>query len=248
MVGIISVGLFGQPADMARINAFAGKHGLWVIDDAAQSLGSTRAGKRTGQMADMTATSFFPAKPLGCYGDGGAIFTDDDGLADIARSVRQHGIGKIPYQYERIGMTARMDTLQAAILLEKLKLFPDELAQRQHRADAYTNAFKTTLTPQALRKTQLQAGRNMRYSCLKALRAILCKHASKTRGIPTAIYYPKGIHEHPPYAGYPITQGGLAITEDLCQRILALPFHAWLDTASQDYIIDAVVDAIAIAA
>ena len=201
MVGIIAVGLFGQPADMARINAFAGKHGLWVIDDAAQSLGSTRAGKRTGQMADMTATSFFPAKPLGCYGDGGAIFTDDDGLADIARSVRQHGIGKMPYQYERIGMTARMDTLQAAILLEKLKLFPDELAQRQHRADAYTNAFKTTLTPQALPQNTTSSWAQYALLLPKGIARDTLQARLKTRGIPTAIYYPKGIHEHPPLCG-----------------------------------------------
>ena len=249
VVGIIPVGLFGQPADMARINAFAEKHGLWVIDDAAQSLGSTRDGKRAGQMADMTATSFFPAKPLGCYGDGGAIFTDDDTRADIARSARQHGMGKMRYQYERIGMTARMDTIQAAILLEKLKLFPDELKQRQRLADTYKNAFKSILTPQALPANATSSW--AQYAVLlppKNSGGISRENLQtrlKTQGIPTAIYYPKGIHEHPPYANYPITQGGLKITEDLCQRILALPFHAWLDNDSQDYIIGAVKDAIA---
>ena len=245
VVGIIPVGLFGQPADMARINAFAEKHGLWVIDDAAQSLGSRRDGKRSGQMAAMTATSFFPAKPLGCYGDGGAIFTDDDGLADIARSARQHGMGKMRYQYERIGMTARMDTIQAAILLEKLKLFPDELTQRQRRADTYTDAFKSILTPQALPANTTSSWAQYAVLLPKGISRENLQTRLKTHGIPTAIYYPKGIHEHPPYASYPITQGGLAITEDLCQRILALPFHAWLDNDSQDYIIGAVRDAIA---
>ena len=137
VVGIIGVGLFGQPADYPAIGAFAESEGLWVIDDAAQSFGASHNGIPVGQLAEITCTSFFPAKPLGCYGDGGAVFTDDDGQAEIMRSCRIHGMGKTRYENIRIGMTARLDTLQAAVLDAKMDIFDDELALRQQVADRY---------------------------------------------------------------------------------------------------------------
>ena len=244
VVGIMPVGLFGQAADMTTITHFADSHGLWVLDDAAQSIGAWRGGKTVGEMANMTATSFFPAKPLGCYGDGGAVFTDDDDLAEIARSARIHGMGKNRYQYDRIGMTARMDTMQAAVLLEKLTLFPDELRQRQLIAGRYNHALTGLVTPQ---KLDAEATSSWAQYCV-----LLPEHTDrnavqttlKQQGIPTAIYYTQGIHQHPPYAKYPIETGGLTVTAELCERILALPFHAWLDEATQDYIINGVMVAL----
>jgi dTDP-4-amino-4,6-dideoxygalactose transaminase len=137
IVGIIGVGLFGQPADYTAIGAFAAANGLWVIDDAAQSFGASWDGVPVGQLADLTCTSFFPAKPLGCYGDGGAVFTDDDDKAEIMRSCRIHGMGRTRYENIRIGMTARLDTMQAAVLDAKLDIFEDELARRQQVAERY---------------------------------------------------------------------------------------------------------------
>ena len=240
VVGVIAVGLFGQAADMATITDFADSHGLWVLDDAAQSLGAQRDGKVAGQMAKMTATSFFPAKPLGCYGDGGAVFTDDDELADITKSARVHGMGKNRYQYDRIGMTARMDTVQAAVLLEKLVIFPDELQRRQSLADRYHNGLSGLVTPQKLTNGATSSWAQYCVLLPNGTDRNAIQAALKEKGIPTVIYYTQGIHQHPPYAAYPIETGGLKVTAELCERILALPFHAWLDDATQDYIITGV--------
>ena len=240
VVGVIAVGLFGQAADMVTITDFADSHGLWVLDDAAQSLGAQRDGKVAGQMAKMTATSFFPAKPLGCYGDGGAVFTDDDELADITKSARVHGMGKNRYQYDRIGMTARMDTVQAAVLLEKLAIFPDELQRRQSLADRYHNGLSGLVTPQKLTNGATSSWAQYCVLLPNGADRNAIQAALKEKGIPTVIYYTQGIHQHPPYAAYPIETGGLKVTAELCERILALPFHAWLDDATQDYIITGV--------
>ena len=139
VVGVIGVGLFGQPADYTAIRRFAAAEGLWVMDDAAQSFGANLNNIRVGQLADITCTSFFPAKPLGCYGDGGAVFVDDDEKAEIMRSCRVHGMGKTRYDNIRIGMTARLDTIQAAVLDAKMDIFEDELEQRQQVADRYAD-------------------------------------------------------------------------------------------------------------
>ena len=139
VVGIMAVGLFGQPADMDALAALAEDRGVWLLDDAAQSFGANWRGRMVGSLADVTATSFFPAKPLGCYGDGGALFTDDDRIAEIAKSCRVHGQGRDKYENERIGMTGRMDTIQAAILLSKLTICHDELEALQKVADRYSD-------------------------------------------------------------------------------------------------------------
>ena len=146
MVGIMAVGLFGQPANLPAISEFAAKNGLWLLDDAAQSFGAKWAEKPVGQYGAVTATSFFPAKPLGCYGDGGALFTADDKIAEIARSCRIHGQGSDKYENIHIGMTARLDTMQAAILLAKLEIFDEELAARQQIADRYNKMLEDIVT------------------------------------------------------------------------------------------------------
>ena len=244
VVGIISVGLFGQPADYDAIKAFADSHGLWLIDDAAQSFGASWQGKAVGHLGAITATSFFPAKPLGCYGDGGAIFTDRDDFAEIMTSARIHGMGRMRYTHDRIGMTARLDSMQAAVLIEKLRLFAGELTARQGVADRYAEGLKDVV-----RVPQLVAGATSSWAQYvitlpqganrQAIQERLNQH-----GVPTAIYYPMGMHQQTPYAHYPVAEGGLPITEDLCHRVLALPMHPYLEIDTQSYIIEKVIEAV----
>ena len=244
VVGIISVGLFGQPADYDAIKAFADSHGLWLIDDAAQSFGASWQGKAVGHLGAITATSFFPAKPLGCYGDGGAIFTDRDDFAEIMTSARIHGMGRVRYTHDRIGMTARLDSMQAAVLIEKLRLFAGELTARQGVADRYAEGLKDVV-----RVPQLAAGATSSWAQYvitlpqganrQAIQERLNQH-----GVPTAIYYPMGMHQQTPYAHYPVAEGGLPITEDLCHRVLALPMHPYLEIDTQSYIIEKVIEAV----
>jgi dTDP-4-amino-4,6-dideoxygalactose transaminase len=244
VVGIISVGLFGQPADYDAIKAFADSHGLWLIDDAAQSFGASWQGKAVGHLGAITATSFFPAKPLGCYGDGGAIFTDRDDFAEIITSARIHGMGRVRYTHDRIGMTARLDSMQAAVLIEKLRLFAGELTARQGVADRYAEGLKDVV-----RVPQLAAGATSSWAQYvitlpqganrQAIQERLNQH-----GVPTAIYYPMGMHQQTPYAHYPVAEGDLPITEDLCHRVLALPMHPYLETDTQSYIIEKVIEAV----
>ncbi len=241
-VGIIPVGLFGQPANMDRINAFAEANGLWVMDDAAQSFGTEWNGIRTGRLGAITATSFFPAKPLGCYGDGGAVFTDDDDYAEIMRSARIHGMGRERYYHDRYGMTARMDTLQATILSEKLTIFAEELDLRQAVANRYNDGLGGAVETPAI---DARATSSWAQYCIRLAEGSdrgAVQAALKERGIPTAIYYPMGMHQQPPYARFPVAEGGLPVTADNCSRVLALPMHPYLDAETQQFIIDAVVE------
>ena len=241
-VGIIPVGLFGQPANMDRINAFAEANGLWVMDDAAQSFGTEWNGIRTGRLGAITATSFFPAKPLGCYGDGGAVFTDDDDYAEIMRSARIHGMGRERYYHDRYGMTARMDTLQATILSEKLTIFAEELDLRQAVANRYNDGLGGAVETPAI---DARATSSWAQYCIRLAEGSdrgAVQAALKERGIPTAIYYPMGMHQQPPYARFPVAEGGLPVTADNCSRVLALPMHPYLNAETQQFIIDAVVE------
>ena len=241
-VGIIPVGLFGQPANMDRINAFAEANGLWVMDDAAQSFGTEWNGIRTGRLGAITATSFFPAKPLGCYGDGGAVFTDDDDYAEIMRSARIHGMGRERYYHDRYGMTARMDTLQATILSEKLTIFAEELDLRQAVANRYNDGLGGAVETPAI---DARATSSWAQYCIRLAEGGdrgAVQAALKERGIPTAIYYPMGMHQQPPYARFPVAEGGLPVTADNCSRVLALPMHPYLNAETQQFIIDAVVE------
>jgi len=244
VVGIISVGLFGQPADYDAIKAFADSHGLWLIDDAAQSFGASWQGKAVGHLGAITATSFFPAKPLGCYGDGGAIFTDRDDFAEIMTSARIHGMGRVRYTHDRIGMTARLDSMQAAVLIEKLRLFAGELTARQSVADRYAEGLKDVVTVPQLAAGATSSWAQYVITLPQGANRQAIQERLNQHGVPTAIYYPMGIHQQTPYAHYPVAEGGLPITEDLCHRVLALPMHPYLETDTQSYIIEKVIEAV----
>lgn len=244
VVGIMCVGLFGQPADITRISAFADKHGLWMLDDAAQSFGSTWKGQQAGTLGRVTATSFFPAKPLGCYGDGGAVLTNDDSIAEIAVSCRVHGQGRDKYENERIGMTARLDTIQAAILLSKLSIFDDELAVRQQVADQYETLLggKVTTPLLAADATSSWAQYVIQLPDGTDRQAVQDRMGSKN--IPTAVYYPRPMHTQPPYLRYPVAQDGLSVTERLASSVLALPMHPYLTPEQQEQVADALMSSL----
>ncbi|MEX0591239.1 MAG: DegT/DnrJ/EryC1/StrS family aminotransferase [Xanthobacteraceae bacterium] len=241
---VIPVDLFGLPADFDVILKIAAAENIFVLDDAAQAFGATYKGRPLGTFGLATATSFFPAKPLGCYGDGGAIFTDDDALADVIRSLRVHGNGTDKYDNVRIGMTGRLDTIQAAVLLEKLKIFPDEIEARDRIARRYNEALgDIAIVPKASNEyTSVWAQYTIRLAPGKrdGLAAAL-----KAEGIPTAIYYPKPLHRQMAYRGFPSVDGGLAVSERLADEVISLPMHAYLDEPVQDRIIAAVRRALA---
>jgi dTDP-4-amino-4,6-dideoxygalactose transaminase len=241
---IIPVDLFGLPADHDAIAAIAATHRLLVLDDAAQAFGASYRGRRLGTMATATATSFFPAKPLGCYGDGGAVFTDDDALAARVKSIRFHGEGVDRSEAARIGITGRLDTIQAAILIEKLKIFPDEIEARNRVAARYSAALADiVIVPQiGDRSTSVWAQYTVRF---KPGRRDRVAAALKTEGIPTAIYYSKPLHRQPAYKHFPIADGGVPVSERLADEVLSLPMHAYLEPPVQDRIIDAVRRALA---
>ncbi len=243
-VGIISVGLFGQPADYDQIRAFADAHGMWLLDDAAQSYGASWHGKKVGHLGQITATSFFPAKPLGCYGDGGAVFTENAEFAEIMTSARIHGMGRERYSHDRIGMTARLDSMQAAVLIEKLKIFDEELDLRQAAAAYYHHALDGVVEVQKLDDGVTSSWAQYVVKLPYGTDRAAFQAALKDNGVPTAIYYPKGMHEQAPYVHYPVATGGLPVTEDCCTRVVALPMHPYLDNATQDRVIAAVKDAV----
>jgi dTDP-4-amino-4,6-dideoxygalactose transaminase len=248
---IIPVDLFGQPADHDAIAAIAAAHDLLILDDAAQSFGATYKGRQLGAVLPgakpgtvAAATSFFPAKPLGCYGDGGAVFTDDDDLAARIRSIRVHGEGVDKYDAARIGLAARLDTIQAAILLEKLKIFPQEIAARNQAAERYAAGLAgVTIVPRvAKERTSVWAQYTIR---LTPGRRDALAAALKQQGIPTAIYYAKPLHRQAAYRDYPVAEGGLPVSERLAEEVISLPMHAYLDDATQERIVAAVVRALA---
>lgn len=227
--GIIPVDLFGQPADYDAIQAIADEHGLWIMADGAQSFGASYKGRKVGNIGDMAITSFFPAKPLGCYGDGGAIFTNDDDLAAILKSLRVHGQGSDKYDNVRIGMNGRLDTIQAAILIEKLKIFPNELIARQKTADAYNAALKNMVSVPKVIDGATSAW--AQYTVLLPEHIDRSKLMSnlKEAGIPTMVYYVKPLHLQTAYKHYPTATGdALPICENLSERVLSLPMSGYV--------------------
>jgi dTDP-4-amino-4,6-dideoxygalactose transaminase len=236
---LMTVDLFGLPADYETINPVAEKLGLYVIDDAAQAFGADVKGRKLGTLAPVTTTSFFPAKPLGCYGDGGAVFTEDDTLADIICSLRNHGQGTDRYDNVRVGMTGRLDTIQAAVLIEKLRIFPEETVARERIARRYNAALADVVRVPHLSNehTCVWAQYTVRVSDGRrdALAAAL-----SAQGIPTAQYYPVPSHRQGAYRECPVADGGLPVTEKLAGEVISLPMHAYLDEATQDRIIGAV--------
>jgi dTDP-4-amino-4,6-dideoxygalactose transaminase len=237
--GVISVDLFGQPADYGEIEPFCAQHGLWLLSDAAQSFGATYRGRKVGTMGFATATSFFPAKPLGCYGDGGAIFTDDPELAAILRSLRVHGEGVDKYDNVRIGMNGRLDTIQAAVLIEKLKIFADEIAQRNVIAARYGAALADVAAIPRVPEGCQSIWAQYTIKVDPARRAGLID-SLKAQGIPTAIYYVKPVHRQPAYCAYPSAGNGLPVSEALAQQVISLPMHPYLAPDVQDRIVEAV--------
>jgi dTDP-4-amino-4,6-dideoxygalactose transaminase len=236
---VIPVDLFGQPADHAAISAIARTENLFVLDDAAQAFGATYHNRRVGTLGDVTATSFFPAKPLGCYGDGGAVTTDDDELAAVMRSVRVHGEGRDKYDCVRVGVNARFDTIQAAVLIEKLKIFPEEIASRDRIARRYSAGLADVAIVPGLSEgvTSVWAQYTIR---LASGRRDDLASALKAQGIPTAIHYPKPVHRQEAYRHFPVAEGGLPVCERLAEEVISLPMHPYLDEPTQDRIIEAV--------
>ena len=237
---VIPVDLFGQSADHDAIAAVAAEEGLFVLDDAAQAFGASYKGRRLGTSGLATATSFFPAKPLGCFGDGGAIFTDDAELAATLRSIRVHGQGSDKYDNVRLGLTGRLDTMQAAILLEKLKIFEDEIAARNKVAERYAQGLGNVVTVPHLASGCTSVWAQYTIRLPKGCDRDGFAAALKSQGIPTAIYYPKSMHQQTAYRHFPVAEGGLPASESLSGDVISLPMHAYLDEPTQDRIIKAV--------
>ena len=247
---VIAVDLFGQPADYPALAALCVRHGLKLIADSAQGFGCTLDGKHPLHWADVASTSFFPAKPLGCYGDGGAVMTHDAALAERIDSLRVHGKAVASdvdgaelthdpkYLNMRIGMNSRLDTLQAAILIEKLAVFAEEIGARQAVADRYAAG----LAGHVLSTPAVIAGGVStwaQYVIEHRDRDGLATHL-KAAGVPSAVYYPVPMHQQGPYAHFPVGPGGLPVSEAKAATVLALPMHPYLDEATQDRIIEAV--------
>jgi UDP-2-acetamido-2-deoxy-ribo-hexuluronate aminotransferase len=233
--GIIAVDLFGLPSDYDAINAIAREHELFVIEDAAQSFGGMYKGKMAGNLADVAATSFFPAKPLGCYGDGGAVLTNDGSLADIIESLRVHGKGQHKYDNIRIGINGRLDTIQAAILLAKLEIFEKEIEMRQDVASRYSEGLKKVVkvphVPPGYRSAWAQ------YSIVSDRKKELMARLQNA-GIPTAVYYPRPLHLQTAFSSLGYSAGSMAVSEKTSDTIFSLPMHPYLNIEDQDNIIN----------
>lgn len=235
---VIPVDMFGLPADYPALEAIAAEEGLVLIGDSAQGWGGTLNGRMTGGFGRATTTSFFPAKPLGCYGDGGAIFTHDSDLAAVLDSLRVHGKGSNKYDNVRIGMNSRLDTLQAAILLEKLAIYAEEIYARNRVAARYTaalhNRFVTPYVPE--RYNSIWAQYTLRADDRAARDAAIA--ALNDKGIPSGIYYPRPLHRQTAYAGFPSDPSGLPASEAAADCVLSLPMHPYLSEDDQDRVIE----------
>jgi dTDP-4-amino-4,6-dideoxygalactose transaminase len=238
-VGVITVDLFGQPCEYDTIGPLCEAHQLWVLDDAAQAFGASYRGRKLGTFGAATATSFFPAKPLGCYGDGGAVFTDDANLATVMRSLRVHGEGTDKYDNVRIGINGRLDTLQAAVLIEKLKIFPDEIERRNAIAAHYSEGLSS-----------VSAVPHVSPDCVSTWAQYTIKVAAEQRdrlaaklkaeGIPTAVYYARPLHQQTAYRHFPTAGNGLPAAETLAAQVISLPMHPYLEPELQERIIEGV--------
>lgn len=238
---IIPVDLFGLAADYAAISEIAAREGLIVIEDAAQATGGTQDGVKCGAFGNVGSTSFYPAKPLGCYGDGGAMFTNDGDLAEILRSVAFHGKGASQYDNVRIGLNSRLDTIQAAILLEKLSILEEEMEMRQDVARRYSdglgNLVKVPVIPAGNRSAWAQYA-------IETEHRDAVRQALKENDIPTMVYYEKPLHQQKAYSRYKRASGGLSVSETLPDRILCLPMHPYLKRDDQERIIDVIRGAV----
>jgi UDP-2-acetamido-2-deoxy-ribo-hexuluronate aminotransferase len=237
------VDLFGQPADWPTLSAIAAAEGLFTIDDLAQSFGASLHGRPLGTQADVTATSFFPSKPLGAYGDGGALFTESDERAALYRSLRTHGEGTTRYEVLRTGMNGRLDSIQAAVLLSKLTVFPDELIAREKIANHYDQRLGNTLTIPARVPDSTAAWAIYSVLLPDGVDRAALQDALRAEGVPTAIYYPRPLHRQPAYREHH-DGTALPVSDQLADRILALPIHPDMDEASACHVCDALVAAV----
>lgn len=239
---IIAVDLFGQSADYVKISPIAKEEGLILIADSAQGFGTTLNGFHPSHWADFVTVSFFPAKPLGCYGDGGAVLTNNDEYANLLKSYRMHGAGEDRYDNVRIGLNSRLDTLQAAILLPKLTIFEDEIEKRNVVARQYING----LNDHTIRVPQVLSGVRSTWAqfTIEVVNPLKFAEAMKAKKIPTARYYPKAIHVQSAYKAYPVSSLGLIKTNDACKYVVSLPMHPYLDSDIQDAIINAVLTSV----
>ena len=242
IVGVISVDLFGLPAEYDEIIKIARKEKLWIISDAAQSFGARYKNKCVGNIADITTTSFFPSKPLGCYGDGGAIFTSNESLAEKLYSLRVHGKGKSKYENISIGINSRLDTLQASILIEKLKIFPNEIKLRQNIAEEYNKKLKELFYVPNIEnhKSSVWAQYTLKIFEKQNRDEIIFKLNEKN--VPTMIYYPIPIHCQDAYKNFPIDPKGLIVSEKLSKSVFSLPLYPYLSNNEQNFIIQTIKD------
>lgn len=234
---IIAVDLFGQSADYERIAAISSRYGLKLIADSAQGFGCTLFDKHPIHWADAATISFYPAKPLGCYGDGGAVLAKSSDDMAVMKSLHVHGEGAERYEYARIGMNSRLDTIQAAILLEKLKIFESEIEGRNAAAQRYEDGFGDLVdTPSVIGGGRsVWAQYTIEVDSRDEFRKTLADH-----GVPTAVYYPIPLHKQPPYAVFPTAPDGLSVTEKAADRVVSLPMDGYLDGERQKRVIDAV--------
>jgi dTDP-4-amino-4,6-dideoxygalactose transaminase len=233
---VIAVDLFGQTADYDPIEDFCRSNGIKLICDSAQGFGASYKGRRTGMFGDFTTASFFPAKPLGCYGDGGAIVTNDDGYDALIRSLRFHGKGDDKYDNIRIGMNSRLDTVQAAVLLKKLEIFDEEIAARNIVADRYAEGLSDLLAVPHVMPDCVSIWAQYTIRVPAERRAGIMADL-KARGIPTNVYYPKPLNQQTAYKRFPVAGNGLPASERAANEVLSLPMHPYLDKETQDYII-----------
>ncbi|MCA3245008.1 MAG: DegT/DnrJ/EryC1/StrS aminotransferase family protein [Azospirillum sp.] len=243
-VGMIAVDLFGHPADYDALEPIARKHGLWLMSDCAQGFGATYKGRRVGALGDFAATSFFPAKPLGCYGDGGAVFVRDKESVAVLESLRVHGQGEDKYDNVRVGMNGRMDTVQAAVLLHKLAIFEDEIEARQRVAARYAEGLGDVCGVPRVAEGCVSTWAQYTIRVPADRRAAIVEDLKKA-GVPTAIYYVRPMHRQTAYAAYPVAGNGLPVSERLSREALSLPMHAYLTEVDQDRVVRALRAALA---
>lgn len=234
--GIIAVDLFGLPADYASIHDIANANNLWVIADAAQSFGGNIHGQKVGTLAHMTSASFFPSKPLACYGDGGAIFTNDKQTGDLIRSLRNHGCGVHRYDHIHVGLNSRLDTIQAAILLEKLKIFPQELQRRHEIASFYTDSLKNIVSTPQVEHHRHHAWGLYTIACQTDQREHMIQYLQSQK-IPTNVYYRKPLHLQPAYQHFPRANEKLLGAELSAGKVLSLPMHPYLTDLQLEFIV-----------
>ncbi len=235
---VIAVDLFGQPADFRRIRQIADKYHLLILEDAAQGFGGRIGDRKACSFGDIAATSFFPAKPLGCYGDGGAVFTDNDEWADLLRSYRVHGKGADKYDNVRIGMNSRLDTLQAAVLIEKLKFFDEEVRLCDQVAEEYTRQLQGLVKTPVVREDAVSSWAQYTICFPDSEKREQAVQRLNENHIPSAVYYRKPMHRQKAFESNDLLDCGYSVTENICSRCLSLPIHAYMDQRSIRYVCD----------